>query len=140
MNKQEKIEKVLQDMNKFDYVNALESEKKREKLIGIFDYVAYNGGSNSMIDYVIENMEYIDEMACGMKPIQILNEFSEVNINDDYLYFNGNHYKSGDAYEAIKENILERCFDEDIAEYIIEHNEDFDVDEIRDILDGSDEK
>ena len=137
MNKQEKIEKVLQDMNKFDYVNALESEKKRKKLISIFDYVAYNDSHNTgMIDYAIEGMDYIDEMACGMKPIEILNEFSEVNVNDDYVYFNGNYYTSGNAYEAIKDNIIERCFDEDIAEYIIEHNEDFDVDEISEILVG----
>jgi hypothetical protein len=124
-------------MNKFDYVNALESEKKRKKLISIFDYVAYNNNrNNGMIDYVIEGMDYIDEIAYGMKPSEILNEFSRVNINDDYLYFNGTHYKSGNAYEAIQDNIIERCFEEDIAEYIIEHDEDFDVDEIRDILDG----
>jgi hypothetical protein len=129
MNKQEKIEKVLQSMN--------DNETNRKKLINIFDYVAYNDNrNNGMIDYAIENMDYIDEMAYGMKPIDILNEFSRVNINDDYLYFNGTHYTSGNAYEAIKENIIERCFDEDIAEYIIEHDEDFDVDEIRNILDG----
>ena len=137
MDKQEKIEKVLQDMNKFDYANALESEKKRKKLISIFDYVAYNDNHNTgMIDYVIESMDYIDEMASGMKPIDILNEFSEVNVNDDYLYFNGTHYTSGNAYEAIQDNIIERCFEEDIAEYIIENNEDFGIDEIREILDG----
>ena len=133
MNKQEKIEKILQGMN--------DNETNRKKLISIFDYVAYNDNHNTgMIDYTIESMDYIDEMACGMKPIDILNEFSEVNVNDDYLYFNGNYYTSGSAYEAIKENIIDRCFDEDIAEYIIEHDEDFEVDEIRDILDGSDEK
>ena len=137
MDKQEKIEKVLQGMNKFDYANALESEKKRKKLISIFDYVAYNDNHNTgMIDYVIESMDYIDEMASGMKPIDILNEFSEVNVNDDYLYFNGTHYTSGNAYEAIQDNIIERCFEEDIAEYIIENNEDFGIDEIREILDG----
>ena len=136
MDKQEKIEKVLKDMNKFDYANALESEEKRRKLISIFDYVAYNDNHNTgMIDYVIDSVDYIDELANGMKPIDILNEFSGINVNDDYVYFNGNYYKSGNAYEAIKENILERCFDEDIAEYIIENNEDFDVDEIREILD-----
>lgn len=136
MDKQEKIEKVLQDMIKFDYVNALESEEKRRKLISIFDYVAYNDNHNTgMIDYVIESMDYINEIACGMKPFDILNEFSEVNVNDDYLYFNGTYYTSGNAYEAIQDNIIGRCFDEDIAEYIIEHDEDFDVDEIREILD-----
>ena len=128
MDKQGKIEKILQGMN--------DNETNRKMLINIFDYVAYNSGNTGMIDYTIEGMDYINEIACGMKPMDILNEFSRVNINDDYLYFNGNHYKSGDAYEAIKENILERCFDEDIAEYIIEHDEDFDVDEIRDILES----
>jgi hypothetical protein len=128
MDKQEKIEKVLQGMN--------DNETNRKKLINIFDYVAYNSGNNGMIDYVIDSMDYIDEIACGMKPIQILNEFSEINVNDDYVYFNGTYYTSGNAYEAIKDNIIERCFDEDIAEYIIEHDEDFDVDEIREILDG----
>ena len=128
MDKQEKIEKVLQGMN--------DNETNRKKLINIFDYVAYNSDNNGMIDYAIERMDYVDEIACGMKPMDILNEFSEVNINDNYLYFNGAYYKSGSAYEAAKENIIDRCFDEDIAEYIIENNEDFGVDEIRDILDG----
>jgi hypothetical protein len=129
MDKQEKIEKVLRGMN--------DNETNRKKLINIFDYVAYNDNrNNGMIDYTIEGMDYIDEIACGMKPIEILNEFSEVNVNDDYVYFNGTYYTSGNAYEAIQDNIIERCFDEDIAEYIIEHDEDFDVDEIREILDG----
>lgn len=125
MDKQEKIEKVLQGMN--------DNETNRKKLIEIFNAIAYERES-SMRDYIIDNMDYLDEIAYGMKPIDILNEFSEVNVNDDYLYFNGNYYTSGNAYEAITDNILDRCFDEDIAEYIIENNEDFDVDEIREIL------
>ena len=43
MNKQEKIEKVLQDMNKFDYANALESEKKRKKLRSKIFNIVFRG-------------------------------------------------------------------------------------------------
>lgn len=73
-------------------------------------------------------MEELNELMYGMKPLDILREARDVDTNDDWIRWNGyGNLESTDCPEDWMEL-------DEIADYIVENDEDLNSKDIRDLL------
>lgn len=83
---------------------------------------------------IIHKQEDFNELFYNLKPLEILRQFKHTNIlNNDYFWFDvGGNLIANDNEVPIEIY--------DIAEYCVEHNEDFNCEEIRDILKSKEQR
>lgn len=116
MDKQEQIKEYLKGLNDSDLLSI------------------YNEFANETCDNDIYTMDEFDEICETMEPSDIARRcfHGKFNPNDEYFIFNGYaNFESSDY--------LEDFIDFDyLADYCIRNDEDFDDQEIRDILDADD--
>ena len=124
MNKKERITEMLQGMND-SYLLAIHRE--------------YIYKCNRWDDEIFET-NMIDEIFSGQSPEYILCRayYGDFDPNADYFTFNG----YGNLQSVYSYELCDYIDIEDMAVYCIENNDDFDDDDIRDILDdrGGDEQ
>lgn len=115
----EKIREIIERMSNENLINLHN------------DYCCANYYNNDIMD-----MCTINEILSGKKPTEILNMvfYGNFNPNDSYFRFNGIGYLESCDYPKYDWIDID-----EIVDYIIDNNEDFDVDEIRDALDEDDE-
>lgn len=117
-NKEEEIKEVLKDMTERELFNI------------------YNEYADENCYERFYDMEELDEILGNAEPSKIASMiyYGDFKPNDDYFMFNwnGNLYSFDYPSEEIS-------FD-DIVDYIIRNDEDFDYDEIREILDEEKEE
>lgn len=89
-------------------------------------------------DSRIYDMCDIDEMLSGYSPSDIAGMifYGSFNPNDDYFTFDG--YANLASFDYVTQSECPIC-EVDIAEYIVDYDEDFGNDDIREILDAADE-
>lgn len=114
MTKQEKIIEALENMHEWDIMSAHNES---------------NPYSN------IYHMDELDDILSGTSPSEVarLIFFGDFNPNHDYFTFNG--YGNLESVYSIWDKI----YIDEIAEYRIDNDEDFDDSDIRRILDEGDE-
>jgi hypothetical protein len=119
MTKLERIEEVLESLRDEDIVEV---------------WNRYCEDCNYYDDR-IEYMSELDELVCGMKPMDIINTFcdSAFNVNDDYFWFNGcgNPVSSNDPFDQVSVY--------DLAVHIEDYEEDYGIPEIAEILEEPEE-
>lgn len=83
-------------------------------------------------------MDDFDELMSGESPSEIANRIAYGNYNPfhKWLYFNG----YGNVISTDYPDSADGWFAADIAEYMVENDEDFDIDEAREILDDNDDE
>ena len=112
-NMRDEVLEMLKDMNDSDLV-AVHNE--------YCEKVRYD-------DDRIYYMEELNELMYSMKPLDILREGRNVDTNDDWIRWNGyGNLESTDCPEDWMDL-------DDIADYIVENDEDFDNDDLRDLMD-----
>lgn len=97
---------------------------------------AYEDATNG--EFQIYSMDELDEMLCGMTLTDIAQRifYGDFKPCDDWFQFNG--YGNLVSFNFLDDD-LARFYPSDIAEHCINLDEDFGVDEIREILDDEDE-
>ena len=115
----EKVEEVLNDLSD-------------SKLMEVNNQYCQN---NNYVDDEIFYMEELDEFVCieGMGLTEILDKYGDINTG--YKFFKFTVYGI-EGFNDVADNIDMY----DIAKYIVENDEDFDNDEIREVLDGEEEE
>lgn len=116
MDKQEQIKEYLKSLNDGE-------------LLSIYNEFSEASGYEQVF-----TMDEFDEICENMDASDIARRcfYGKFNPNDEYFIFNGyENFDSGDYLEDFID------FDE-LADYIIRNNEDFDSDGIREILDADD--
>lgn len=88
---------------------------------------------NYYTDDYIYYMSALDDLLYGKTPTEIIDLAGDINTNDDYLQYTIYGVQSFDRISDYVD------FDS-LADYIIDHDEDLNDDELREILDGSDEE
>lgn len=114
MDKQEQIKEYLENLDNSDLLSI------------------YNEYASTTYDNAIYTMDEFDEICENMDASEIARRcfYGKFNPNDEYFIFNG--YENFDSSDYLDDFI---DFD-DIANYIARNDEDFDSDEIREILDA----
>lgn len=88
---------------------------------------------NSYYDDHIYYMSDLNELLYGKAPSEIIDLAGDINTNDDYLQYTIYGVQSFDR-------ISDYVDLDALADYIIDEDEDLNDDELREILDGSDEE
>lgn len=117
MNKQEQIKEYLKGLNDSELLSI------------------YNEFANETYNINIYLMDEFDEICENMDASDIARRcfYGKFNPNDEYFIFNGYaNFESSDYLEYFID------FDE-LADYIIRNDEDFDDDDIREILDENED-
>ena len=120
MTKTEMIKDLLENMSKSKlYIIANE----------YFDKAEY-------YDDRIYDMDEFDEIMSGMSPSDIATKifYGDFRPNDNYFKFDG--YDNLQSFDYISDEVDL----EEIADYIVDNDEDFDNSDIREILDEDDEE
>ena len=84
----------------------------------------------------IYDMDEFDEIMSGMSPSEIATKifYGDFRPNDNYFKFNG--YANLESFDYISDEVDL----EEIADYIVDNDEDFDNSDIREILDEENEE
>ncbi len=114
--------------NLYETLTDFLSNLSNDDLIEIHNnYCDENNDPDSRIYYMVD----IDDLFSDMPVSEALDTFSEVDIHDEYLYFNSYYWKSGDSQDVLDDMI----FLSDIAEYIIDTEDALGNDEVQEFLD-----
>lgn len=117
----------MENKNIFEELKELLENLTDSELVEIWNEYCDN---NNYYDNRIESMDYFDDIMSGKTPLEIVNSIcNDFNTNDDYFVFG--------VYGCESFNYLdeEHIYFDDLANYILDNDEDFDNDEIREFLD-----
>ena len=120
MTRYEKIREALENLDKHDVVSAWNRYCEE----------------NSYYDDMVYTMEEFDDLMYGLKPSEIVARLdSSFDVTEKFFAW--------DSYgEVVSFNyISDSCIDlDDLADYMDEHEEDFDIDEIKEIFEEETEE
>lgn len=120
-------------MNKYDALYATIEGMQDYEIIDLHNQMCE--GNKYMDDYIYDND--IDELLCGRKPSEVVNElYEDYNINDDYAVFTIYGLNSF-SYLGAENSPID--YDE-IINYIIDNEDDCGYSEIAEILEEYDEE
>jgi len=122
-----------------DKIRAIESfldELDMEQLVPLWN--EYCEAVNYMDD-MVENMDAFDELMTGMEPHEIAQKVCYGDFNYAHNWFSFNGYGNLVSFgRAEDEN--SPIYTLEMAEYIVKHDVDFGCDEVRELLDGTEEE
>jgi len=120
MTRYDKIHEVLENLDNYDVVSAWNRYCEE----------------NSYYDDMVYTMGEFDELMYGLKPLEIAAKLdSGFNVNDNFFSFD--NYGEVVSFDYISDS----CIDlDDLAEYMDDNEEDFDIDEIDEIFSEEDEE
>ena len=126
---------------------SMDTDQLRDELMSLIDDMSdrdviyiWNEYCRAINDDISEiySMDEFDEIADGQSPSDIARSifYGDFRPVDDFFGFNG--YGNYVSFNRLSDENA-RYYPEDMVDYIIEHDEDFGDDEIREILDSANE-
>ena len=107
-------------------INNVVSEFTTEQAIEAWNNYCYRNGYEEIIEPLSD--EIIDELFEDRTPSELIRMGEDVNIDDDYFYCHlGELNTTDDIYDVVD--------DSEIADYVIDYDDDCDDSELRDLLD-----
>lgn len=118
MNRPE--EAIIEDINR-----VVEEFTTEQSIEAWNDYCARNGYEET-IEFLSD--EIIDELFASKTPSELIRMGKDVDLDDDYFYFHlGELNTTSDIYDVVD--------DSEIADYVINYDDDCGDSELRDLLD-----
>lgn len=118
MNRPE--EAIIEDINR-----VVEEFTTKQSIEAWNDYCERNG-YEEIIEFLSD--EIIDELFAGKTPSELIRMGKDVDLDDDYFYFHlGDLNTTSDIYDVVD--------DSEIADYVIDYDDDCGDSELRDLLD-----
>ena len=107
-------------------INNVVSEFTTEQAIEAWNNYCYRNGYEEIIEPLSD--ETIDKLFAGETPSELIRMGKDVSLDDDYFYFHlGELNTTNDIYDVVD--------DSEIADYVIDYDDDCDDSELRELLD-----
>ena len=107
-------------------INRVVEEFTTAQSIEAWNNYCYRNGYEEIIESLSD--ETIDELFASKTPSELIRMGKDVNLDDSYFYFHlGELNTTNDIYDAVE--------DSEIADYVIDYDDDCDDSELRELLD-----